>query len=80
MYRLMASFNVRLAELRESYAPMMRGRPRTRSVDALAVAADWGLDISLIRDNLRMSPSERLRQLDAMHAFASVVRRATHSV
>lgn len=77
MYRLMSSFNVRLAELRESHAPMVRGRPKTRSVDPLVVAADWGLDLSLIRDNLRKSPSERLRQLDAMHRFASGVRRVS---
>ena len=75
VYRLMAAYHMRRAELRESYAPMVRGRPRTRSIDAVAVAADWGLDLSLIRDNLRKSPAERLQQLDAMRAFASGVHR-----
>jgi len=77
VYRLMAAYHMRRAELRESYAPMVRGRPRTRSIDAVAVAVDWGLDLSLIRDNLRKSPAERLRQLDAMRAFTSGVRRVS---
>ena len=77
VYRLMASYYVRLAELRQSYAPRVRGRPRRRAVNAEARAIDWGLDLSLIRDNLRKSPAERLRQLDAMRAFAAGVRRAS---
>lgn len=77
MYRLMPSFNPLLAELRESLAPMVRGRPKTRSVDPLVVVADWALDLSLIRDNLRKSPSERLRQLDAMHRLARGARRVS---
>lgn len=77
MYRLICSYQMRLATLRESYAPLVRGRPKTRKVDALAVAADWGLDLSLIRDNLRKSPLERIRQLDAMHRYATGVRRVS---
>ena len=79
LYRLLSSFNVRLAELRESYAPPTLGRPRTRPVDALAAAADWGLDLSLVRDNMRKPPHERLRQLDAMHSFATRARRESAS-
>jgi hypothetical protein len=77
LYRLLSTFNVRLAELRESYAPPALGRPRTRSFDPLAAATEWGLDLSLIRDNMRKTPHQRLRQLDAMHAFAKNVRRAS---
>jgi hypothetical protein len=79
LYRLLSSFNVRLAELRESYAPPVLGRPRTRPVDALAAAEDWGLDLSLVRDNMRKTHHERLRQLDAMHSFATRVRRDSTS-
>ncbi len=78
VYRLLASLHVRQAELRESYAPPVRGRPRTTPVDALVAAADWGLDLSLVHDNMRKTPHERLRQLDAMRAFAAGVRRSPH--
>ncbi len=76
VYRLLSSFYVRLAELRESFAPRARGRPRARRVNAQRAAEEWGLDLSLIRDNLRKSPTERLRQLDAMGQFSRGVRRA----
>lgn len=79
LYRLLSSFNVRLAELRESYASPVLGRPRTKRVDALAAATEWGLDLTLVRDNLRKTPHERLRQLDAMHSFATRVRRESAS-
>lgn len=77
VYRLISSFNVRLADLRVSYAPMVRGRPRTKRVNALDAATAWGLDLSLLRDNLHKTPHERLRQLDAMRAFAMNVRRTS---
>jgi len=76
VYRLLSSFYVRLAELRESYAPRARGRPRTRHTSALAAAEGWGLDLSLIRDNLGKTAAERIRQLDAMGQFSRTVRRA----
>ena len=76
VYRLLSSFNVRLAELNASYAPRVRGRPRTRPTDAMAKALDWGLDVTLIRDNLSKTPTQRLRQLDAMAQFSRDVRRA----
>lgn len=75
VYRLLSTVNVRLADLRESFAPMVRGRPRTKRVNALDAATAWGLDVSLLRDSLRRTPRERLRQLDAMREFARNVRR-----
>ena len=77
VYRLLSSVNVRLAGVRESYAPMVRGRPRATRVSALEAATAWGLDLSLVRDNLRKTPHERLRQLDAMRAFTMNVQRTT---
>lgn len=79
VYRLLSSVNVRLADVRESYAPMVRGRPRVTRVSAIDAATAWGLDLSLVRDNLRKTPLERLRQLDAMRAFAMNVERTTSS-
>ena len=77
VYRLLSAFHVRLAELRESYAPRARGRPRTRPSTAVAKALDWGLDLSLIHDNLRKSPAQRIRQLDAMNHFSRSVSQST---
>lgn len=74
--RRLASFYVRLADLRESFAPRVGGRPRSRHVSARRAAEDWGLDLSLIRDNLGKTATERIRQLDAMGRFTRGIRRA----
>lgn len=73
--RLLAAVAMRQALLRTTLAPAQRGRPRARRGDPLARAADWGLDLSLLRDNLRRTPAERIRQLDGMASFARDVRR-----
>jgi hypothetical protein len=54
-----------------------RGRPRRRRTAPLKTAADWGVDLSLLKENLTRTPEERLRQLDGMAAFALNVRRAS---
>lgn len=77
VYRVLSSFNVRLATVRETYAPKARGRPRSDKGSALEVAVDWGLDLSLIRDNMNKSPAQRLRQLDDIAQFSRTVRRST---
>lgn len=79
VHRVLSSFNARMAELRTSYAPRVRGRPRTRPVNGVQSALDWGLDLSLIHDNLEKTPVQRLRQLDAMGRFSRGVRRAGSS-
>ena len=80
VYRLLSSFHVRQADVRESYAPRARGRPRTRGIGTLRTAEDWGHDLSLIRDNLGKTAAERIRQLDAMGQFSQGVRRADRRV
>lgn len=77
LYRMLSAFSVRLAALRGSGEPRLRGRPRTKAIDPIEAAEAWGLDLSLIRENLRKTPAERLRRLDAMLAFATRVRRVT---
>ena len=74
--RILAGLAVRQSALATTQSPKQRGRPASRTRDPLARAADWGLDLSLIRANLRRTPAERLRQLDGMGAFARNVRRA----
>jgi hypothetical protein len=43
--------------------------------DPLAAARTYGIDLTLLAANLRRSPEERIRQLDAMLDFARRVRR-----
>lgn len=73
--RLDSSLAARRAALRTTIAPRTRGRPARGVVPPLEAAEAWGLDLSLLRSNLRRTPSERLRQLDAMVDFRRRVRR-----
>jgi hypothetical protein len=72
--RILSSLNVRLSFLNTSFAPRVRGRPSGRR-DHLIAAADWGIDLSLLRYNLAKTAEQRIRQLDAMAAFSRDVRR-----
>lgn len=74
VYRILAAVNVRLSQLRTMYAPRRRGR-RAEPLDPLVRATAHGLDLSLLRANLRRSPTQRLAQLDAMQDFRRRVRR-----
>jgi chloramphenicol 3-O-phosphotransferase len=76
VHRILSSFNVRLSLLRTSVEPRQRGRPRARRGDALCAAEEWGIDLSLLADNVGKTVEHRIRQLDAMAAFARTVRRA----
>jgi hypothetical protein len=76
VHRILSSFNVRLSLLRTSVEPRQRGRPRARRGDALRAAEEWGIDLRLLADNVGKTVEQRVRQLDAMAAFASTVRRA----
>jgi hypothetical protein len=46
------------------------GRP-----DPITAAQAYGIDITLVAANLRRTPAERVRQLDAMYDFAHRVKR-----
>lgn len=69
VFRILATVSVGLSRLRTMYAPRRRGRPATRRLDPIRVAEEYGLDLSLLAANLRRTPAERLRQLDAMADF-----------
>lgn len=77
--RILTAVEARWAAWRAGYGARVGGRPRTAgrpaAAAALARAADWGLDLSVLEANLRRSPAERLRQLDGMMAFRRRVRR-----
>jgi hypothetical protein len=74
--RLRAAIATRLSQLGVHYARRRAGRKPKRA-SALTAAKRYGLDVSLLQANLARRPVERLRQLDAMAAFRSAVRRLT---
>ncbi len=76
VYRVLATVAAGLARLRVMYAPRRRGRRAEKRHDPLGRAGDYGLDLTLLGANLRRTPAERLRQLDAMVEFRRRVRRA----
>jgi hypothetical protein len=75
VYRVLAAVNTGLSRLRTSYAPKRRGRPTRAPRSPIARAAAYGLDLTLLAANLRRTPTQRLRQLDAMVDFRRRVRR-----
>lgn len=76
VFRILAAVTARQARLATMYQAARRGRRPSRRRDPVRAAAEYGLDLSLLRENLRRTPEERLRQLDAMLRFRSKVRRA----
>jgi hypothetical protein len=75
VYRLLAAVNTGLSRVQVMYEPRRRGRPAQARQDPLTRAQEYGLDLTLLDANLRRTPAERLRQLDAMVAFRQRVRR-----
>jgi hypothetical protein len=65
--------NLSRALVRET--PKRRGRPHPRGKDPVRAAADFGVDIELLRTALERTPTERLELLDAELAFRQNARR-----
>lgn len=42
----------------------------------VAAAKDFGIDLTLLVENLELTPTERLRELDAAQPFLEELRRA----
>lgn len=79
LHRILSSFNIRYSVLRTTFAPRQRGRPAARRRNRLRAASEWGLDLTLLAGNLAKTPAQRLRQLDAMAAFARRLERRSPS-
>lgn len=75
VYRLRAAVATRRSVLASQHEPRRTGRKPVRPSNKLVAAQQYGLDLSLLRSNIARRPDERLRQLDAMAAFKSRVRR-----
>jgi hypothetical protein len=78
--RILSSFNIRLSVIRTTFAPRQLGRPPLRRRDPLVAATEWGIDLTLLTDNLGKTVEQRIRQLDAMAAFARDVHRSQAGV
>lgn len=80
--RYYSSFTVRLSAALHHAGPARLGRPESsalnRERDAIARAEAYGVDLTLLREGLRLSPAERLARLDANVAFLRSLR-PTHS-
>jgi hypothetical protein len=75
VHRILAALSVGLSRLRTMYVPRRRGRPATLPRDPIRAAEQYGLDLSLLAANLRRTPAQRLRQLEAMVDFRRRARR-----
>lgn len=74
--RYLSDFAGRLSRAR-GYTPKRRGRPsRPSSGSAVERARRYGIDISLLRTQLRRSPEARLQGLDTHRAFVLDLLRA----
>jgi hypothetical protein len=88
-----AAVSIDLARFHSTYAAALsaalalggarrRGRPRAnlrQKARTLDRAAQYGVDIELLREGLRLSPRERLEQLDDNAAFITAIRPARES-
>lgn len=74
--RYLSNFVVRLSNARAHYAPRRRGRPpKDRTLTAAERAREYGIDIALVRANLRLTASERLQRLERDREFVVKLRR-----
>jgi len=58
----------------------MSSASRTRKLDPVIDAYRKSIDLTLLRENLRRTPEERLLQLQSLHDFAAELRRAGDEV
>jgi hypothetical protein len=77
MARFYSTYAAALSAALELGGGRRRGRPRgvvKKKAPALSRAAQYGVDIDLLREGLRLSPGERLQQLDENAAFITAIR------
>ena len=75
--RFLSTANAALAAALAFVQPKRRGRPQLSALspDPLADAERSGIDLSLLRSQLRRTRAERLEQLSADREFAKEIRR-----
>ena len=76
MARFYSTYAAALSAALDLGAGRRRGRPRraSKKKSPLARAAEYGVDIDLLREGLRLSSGARLQQLDDNAAFITAIR------
>jgi hypothetical protein len=59
---------------------MAAKEPMSGTPDPVVDAYKSGIDVTLIRENLKRSPEERVRALQQLQAFAEELRRAGNAL
>lgn len=72
--RYLSSYAVRLALARNWYAERKRGRPPKRRKRGIAGAREYGIDISLLEESLKLTPAQRLRRNEEALEFLRALR------
>lgn len=72
--RFLSDFGVRLSLARCWVAEKARGRPLKHRKRGVAWAEEYGEDISLLKESLKLTPAERLRRADEALQFARRMR------
>lgn len=67
--QFLTDFAARLSLARCWYAEKRRGRPRKTRRRGLALASWYGVDSTLLRENLKRTPAERLDRLEQAATF-----------
>jgi hypothetical protein len=67
--RYLASFAVRLSLARSARSERTRGSRKGRPRHPIAAARKYGVDLTLLYENLKLTPTERLCQMDEMSEF-----------
>lgn len=60
----------------DAYTTLFLEMKKSAESSAIARAQEYGIDLTLLIENLRRSPTERLRRHQAMLEFVEEVRRA----
>jgi hypothetical protein len=72
--RFLSNVNVRLSLARTRYAERKRGRSRKRRRRGIAAAREYGIDIGLLEESLKLTPEQRLRRLEDTLEFLESVK------
>lgn len=75
--RYLSTFAAACSSAMEAGGERRRGRPRpvlSKKVDILERASNYGVDVDLLREGLKIPRRERLEQLDANAAFMRSLR------
>ena len=74
--RYLSGFAARLSRSRNYYEERRRGRPTARVWEPIAAALEYGWDLTLLDQTLKLKPAQRLKQLDSASQSLLILRAA----